>query len=108
MSVSYFIRNFHIPNPFESFQYGVFYNLLADIVLYPFTFIIVGMFYEKRSNPALGSLLYLLFYCVHVGLLFVFSYLDWSRPSILIILVGYIVLISAIAIFKNYSRGHML
>lgn len=78
------IRQFAIPNPFEALGEGIIISLgdvpftltpeilnwIADPIIFSVTFGIVGLYYRKGSAPALGSFLYMLFYCVHIGLLY--------------------------------------
>ena len=81
--LSFFIRNFCSPNPFESLQeqtiviQGIeiplnpeIINYIAELALFPLTFTVVGLYYKKSDKkPVKGSLLYLLFYLFHVYLL---------------------------------------
>lgn len=45
-------------------------NWIADPIIGTFTFCVVGLYYIKGSKPALGSILYMFFYAVHIGLLY--------------------------------------
>ena len=45
-------------------------NWIADPIIAAFTFGIVGLYYISRSDPALGSILYMFFYAIHIGLLY--------------------------------------
>lgn len=67
--LSVFIRTYLLPNPFESFEYGVLINYAIEPLLHLVTFFIVGLFYNRGSAPAFGSFLYLSFYCINVGLI---------------------------------------
>lgn len=89
-SISLLIRQFCLPNPFEPMPLAVIYNWVAAAMLYPFTYSVVGLFYERRSAPALGSFLYLFFYAVHTGLLMLMGYFGWSKWAIGIIAGAYI------------------
>lgn len=94
-TISIFVRQIYIPNPFESESTGYIYATILNILIEPFvqaiTYAVVGIFYEKRSNPALGSFLYLLFYSLHVGLIMLIGYFDWSKVAIVVTVVVYIV-----------------
>ena len=73
-----------MPNPFEALGEGVTVvlnevpiflapnalNWVAGLGLPVFTFLIVGLYYIRRSAPATGSLLYMIFFCVHTGILY--------------------------------------
>lgn len=89
-SISFFVRQFLLPNPFEPMPLALIYNWVAGAMLYPFTFAVVGMFYERGSDPAWGSFLYLFFYAVHTGLLMLTGYFGWSQWAIVIIAGAYI------------------
>lgn len=81
-----------IPNPFEALGAGLtitisgvpvlfppfLLNLLAEPIMYMITYVVVGMYYDRGSEPALGSILYLLFYCVHTFVLWLMSLADFS------------------------------
>ena len=45
-------------------------NWMADPVIAAFTFGIVGLHYVSRSDPELGIILYMLFYALHMVLLY--------------------------------------
>jgi len=87
---SIFIRQYLLPNPFGNSPDSYFYNLIAGFILYPITYCIVGLFYRPRSNPLLGSFLYLLFYSIHTGMIILASTLNFSRIAIAFILSIYI------------------
>lgn len=70
---SIIIRSFILPNPFDSFQYGILINLAIEPILYILTRSIVGIFYTRGSAPAFGSLLYIAFFSINVGLIQVWA-----------------------------------
>lgn len=102
-ALSIIIRTFCLPNPFEVLgdtfpltigettftMTPIVMNCLAEPVLYAITFALVGIYYSRGVNsPSKGSLLYLIFYCVHVGLLYLmglFCFATWAVALILII-----------------------
>lgn len=45
-------------------------NWIADPIIATITFGVVGLHYIKGSEPAFGSILYMFFYAVHIGLLY--------------------------------------
>lgn len=67
--ISLLIRQFCVPNPFEPRSDALLLNIIAEPIMHIVTYGVVGIFYEKYSAPAVGSFLYLLFYCIHTGLL---------------------------------------
>lgn len=99
--ISILIRNFYLPNPFEKLEYGVLINILIEPFLHIITFVVVGLFYQGGSAPALGSLLYLFFYIVHIGLIFACSTFNFAQGAITIIIVLYGVILIGMVILKN-------
>ena len=83
-TIFWIVRQFAIPNPFDALGEGLvvtigetpillspeFLNWIADPVVAAFTFGVVGLYYISRSAPALGSILYMFFYALHIGLLY--------------------------------------
>lgn len=115
-SFSLLIRNFVLPNPFEKLLVtwcitlngieiaipAVILNWIAEPFLRILTFNIVGVYYQKGiDNPTKGSMLYLLFYCMHVGVLFIISYFQFSWLIIIISIITYIALLVGINAIKN-------
>ena len=102
--ISVLVRNFVLPNPFEALgENGAFnifgtslvlspfvLNLIAEGVLHSITFAVVGLYYISRSNPARGAFLYLLFYCVHVGMLYLLCLTHFTLWGISITLLLYV------------------
>lgn len=88
---SIIIRQFMLPNPFGEIQNAEVFNWIAGVALYPLTYIIVGVFYKSKSNPALGSFLYLLFYSINTGLIALAGRFDFSKISIIVIGILYFV-----------------
>lgn len=104
-AASWIIRTFLLPNPFIGTLYPDVYNWIASSVLPIITFLIVGIFYEKRSFPVLGSFLFLFFYFVHNGLIELAGYFDFSKLSIYIIIGLYVVVLAVIKSML-WSRGY--
>ena len=83
-TIFWLVRQFVIPNPFEALGDGItimigdapllltpeILNWIADPIIAAITFGVVGLYYIKGSEPALGSILYMVFYAVHIGLLY--------------------------------------
>lgn len=99
--LSIIIRQFLLPNPFASLPNGELYNLLASIILYPITYLIVGLYYEKGSAPALGSFLYLLFYMVHTGLIALCGYFYFSKMACIVISAVYVAILIVVKLYRN-------
>ena len=104
-AISILIRQFCLPNPFEALGDGLtvnigealilltprVLNLLAEPFMHAVAFAIVGLYYHRGSDPAVGSFLYLLFYCIHTFLLRLMSLSGFATWAVLLIIVLYIV-----------------
>ncbi len=102
--ISTLLRAFILPNPFEQlpepFSITVMttqiaipaeiLNWLAEAPLHLITFSIVGLYYEKGSNPAVGSFLYLLFYCVHTAMLYIMAGFQFAPIAVVMTISVYI------------------
>lgn len=103
-AISIWIRQFYIPNPFESLGDGLVVNMgktsmllppealnwVAEPFMHGITFVIVGLYYDRRSAPALGSFLYLIVYCIHTFLLWLMSLAGFATWAVILIVVLYI------------------
>lgn len=100
--ISVIIRNTFLPNPFEPLGDIVFtiadipftitpdiLNIIMEAPLHAFTFAVVGLYYLKGSFPAIGSIFYLLFYVIHVFLIYVCSWFGFSWVVIAVVLSIY-------------------
>lgn len=99
--ISFFIRNFCLPNPFENLKYGVIINLMIEPLLHIIIFGIVGLFYEKSSAPAWGSFLYLFFYAAHTCLIMICSIFNFDKITIIVITILYIAILITLIALKN-------
>lgn len=99
--LSVFIRQFLLPNPFAALPNGELYNWIATALLVPISFIIVGLFYEARSAPALGSILFLIFYLLHTGLIALCGVFNFNTIACIVIGVTYVGILIGAVISKN-------
>ena len=53
-------------------------NLFIEFPLYKFTYFETGIFYSSGYNAILGSILYLVFYIVNCGILFIVQWFYYS------------------------------
>ena len=98
--IFWFIRQFLMPNPFDVLGEGItvtigeahvllspdILNWIAGFFLPAITFAIVGWYYARGAFPVLGSILYMIFFCLHTFILYLMS---WAYPSVfLIVLIG--------------------
>lgn len=102
--LSLLIRNFLLPNPFESFAgqeisaFGTKFiiepitaNWITEAILFSITFSVVGLYYKREMKmPTLGSILFFVFYCIHTGLVYLLCKLSFSVIPCLLILAIYI------------------
>ena len=105
--LSLLIRQFCLPNPFECFgDSALLVNWIAGIVMAPITYLIVGLVYEKGSEPTVGSLLYLVTYALLTGVLCVLSIFSFAWWWILILVAVFIGAIIGIRIIGEKIEGN--
>ena len=111
-TLSVIIRTFYLPNPFDSLGTAfpvtigentltmtpIVMNYLAEPVLHALTFALVGLYYSK------GSFLYLMFYCVHVGLLYLMGLFGFATWAVALILIVYAMAHIGFNALKNRVR----
>ncbi len=116
--ISFLVRNLAIPNPFDNLQgqtfeiYGIEFpvipkviNILVEPILGVFTFIIVGLYYDRsEKTPLKGSILYLFFYWIHVGLISVIVKFNFSALSIFLVATFYVILHILISVITSKLR----
>ncbi len=114
--ISVLLRQFVLPNPFEPLGKSIavtidnivitltpdIVNWITEPILHAVTFSVVGLYYKRgRNDPSLGSFLYLVFYALHVGLIYIVSSFNFSCIVIILILVLYLGLHILINYLKN-------
>jgi hypothetical protein len=105
--LSLLIRQFALPNPFESLVNGELYNLYATIILVPITYGMVGLLYERGSAPAWGSILFFLIYLANTAVLLFCGWFNFHVVACVILGVVYITLFVAVVRFRNdFGRGY--
>lgn len=106
------IRQFAIPNPFETLGDGIkvvisgtaislspeILNWIADPIISGVTFLIVGLYYISGSAPTVGSILYMVFYAIHIGLLYLLLSIYPTVWLIVLIVILYIAIHIALII----------
>ncbi len=113
--LSVVIRNAFLPNPFEPLGDIVLtiadipftitpdiLNIIMEAPLHAFTFAVVGLYYIKGSCPSIGSIFYLIFYVVHVFLIYLCSWFGFSWVSIIVVLLLYVLLHIGVNIVKGW------
>ncbi len=95
--VSIIVRQFVLPNPFECFgEKAAAINIIAEIIIQPIVYLLVGLVYRAGSNPALGSLMFLITYISIVGILWVLGIFSFAWWWILILVVTLVALVIGI------------
>lgn len=116
--ISFLVRSLATPNPFNSLQgqymeiNGLEFpvipeiiNILVEPILGVFTFIIVGLYYYRsEKTPLKGSILYLFFYWIHVGLISVIVKFNFSALSIFLVATFYVILHILIFVITSKLR----
>lgn len=116
--ISFLVRNLAIPNPFDNLQgqtieiYGIEFpvipeviNILIEPILGGITYFVVGFYYSRSSGkPVIGSILYLIFYCIHTALLFVIFQFNFSALSISLVIAFYVFLHILISVITSKIR----
>ena len=85
-------------------QYPILINYMCEPAIQYFTHEVVGIYYKKRSNPAVGSLLYLVFYVIHIALIQLVIHLGYKSVLSIIIYITYFVVIILIALVKKFIK----
>lgn len=116
--ISFLVRSYVMPNPFDCLQgrtieiNGVelpvipeVINILIEPILGGITYFVVGFYYSRSSGkPVIGSILYLIFYCIHAALLFVIFHFNFSALSISLVIVFCVFLHILIAVITSKLR----
>ncbi len=111
--ISIIVRQFLLPNPFEplgdvSVHGAVWtpetFNLVAGFVLPSIAFLTTRIYYDGGEH-AVGSLLFLFFYCMYVGMLHLMSLAHFAWWAVALIIVGYIGLHFAYNRWSDGIRG---
>ena len=93
-SFSSIARLLWVPNPFEPLSGAIIINMLATPILHFFTYFVVGLFYDAGSEPVVGSILYLVFFVIHVSLLKLVGFVGWAWWTISIVFGLYLAMLS--------------
>jgi hypothetical protein len=102
---SFMVRFALLPNPFEHFKNGIVMNLAVEPVIHVVTYGIVGLFYLRGEAPSIGSFLYLLFYCINIGLILLWSHFGASVFVGVLIIVVYVTILLKLSANANEFRG---
>ncbi len=104
---SIIIRQFVLPNPFECFgDNAIIINCIAEPIIQLVAYLLIGLVYQKGSNPGLGSLLFLLTYAFIVGILWVLGLFKFAWWGILILVIAFIGIVIGIRWLSNNLAGN--
>lgn len=100
--ISILVRTFLLPDPFECFGDIAFWiNLLAELPIHFIVYNLVGIVYSRGSFPILGAFLYLIVYCVVIGVLRLMGLFSFAWWWVLIILLVFGLLIYGVYCLKE-------
>jgi hypothetical protein len=122
--LSVWIRTFLLPNPFEvwgvakTLSIGEFQipvptlaiNIICgQFILYPAAFLVTKKYYTKGvDSPVKGSVIFLLFYCIFTGLVYLMSMAKFAKWAIISIIMAYIVLHCLVHFLVNKIKGQVV
>ena len=104
--VSFLIRQFVLPNPFECFgEKAILINWIAEPILQVVAYMLVGLVYRKGDMPAIGSALFLITYAALVGVLWVLGAFRFAWWWILFLTAAFIAVVLGIRWICNRMVG---
>lgn len=104
--VSFLIRQFVLPNPFECFgEKAILINWIAEPILQVVAYMLVGLVYQKGDMPAIGSALFLITYAALVGVLWVLGAFRFAWWWILLLTAAFIAVVLGIRWICNRMVG---
>lgn len=97
------IIRYYLPNPYLSWitnqVYADLFNIIVGgLILHVLAYVMTGMVYEKNSAPVLGSFLYLVNYCLIIGLIVLVT---WLINIFWIAIIVFIVLYTFVLVLLN-------
>ncbi len=122
-SISWFVRQFILPNPFEPlgerFQIALgniqltmspeLANIILEPILYVVTFLLVKLYYKSgEDDPAIGSFSYFVLYCVHIGMVYLLSCFDFNQIAIILTTSAYVLMHASILFIKARITSKMI
>ena len=92
--ISLVVRQYYLPNPFDCFgEQAAFLNIIAEPIIIALAYVLVGCVYKKASNPALGSILFLITYAILVGVLRLFGIFHFAWWWIALVVIAFIAIV---------------
>lgn len=96
--IGFLIRQFLLPNPFAPLGNNAeLINWIVGGAFVPLSFIITGLFYDRGSEPAFGSFLFLVVYAVNTGIAYLVCLAYPMIWLMVVIAVAYFALVIFIA-----------
>ena len=101
------IRQFLLPNPFECFgDNAALLNHIAELVIHAITYTVVGLFYVRKSAPALGSIAYTVTYASMFGYLYLCGRCSFLWWKVLLLSIGVALIISGLFVLRWLCNHH--
>lgn len=100
--IGFLIRQFVLPNPFTPLgDMAIVVNWIVGGVFIPLSYFETGLFYDRGSEPALGSFLFNLFYMINTGITYLIMLAYPYYWLIGIITVAYLLVIGLFVKLRN-------
>ena len=92
--IGFIVRQFLLPNPFAPLGANAdLINWIVGGALVPLSYIITGLFYDRGSEPALGSLLFFIVYAINTGITYLICLAYPMIWLMIVIAVAYLALV---------------
>ncbi|NLL02553.1 MAG: hypothetical protein GX265_06020 [Mollicutes bacterium] len=107
---SILVRQFCLPNPFLNYIYDqgqaeLFNLVFGGVILQYLAYWTTGIYYEKNSCPALGSLSYLLWYAAYTFyFIFIGNHINNLKMAITILGISIVLVFIVIYLITNKIR----
>lgn len=107
---SVLVRQFCIPNPFLNYisnqGYAELLNLLLGGIIFQYlAYWTTGIYYEKNSCPAIGSISYLFWYVVYtLYFIFIGNYIKNLKIALIVLGISIVLIFLIINLITNKTR----
>ena len=104
--ISVVIRQYYLPNPYVAFVdpgIATLFNIvIGGFILHVISFTITGIYYSRGDAPVIGSLSYLIWYCINTAIIiFVGTNVNNMYLAIVLLLIIYIGIYSSVIYITN-------
>ncbi|MBP3256119.1 MAG: hypothetical protein J6M60_06530 [Clostridia bacterium] len=102
------LRDQAFSNPFEYIMDNqlaaiLFFSLFGSVVLKKIAFTMCGVFYKRKSNKTLGSIVYMFFYCINIQVLI--KLCQWFKDINLVISIYMLFVIALFIVLYKVKNG---